>query len=180
MRDPEVERLRRLRATALRVRAVANSLGKRANSGAGSTAEQSPWCRAGAVAWRVSRAASGRLRAHPYARFQRDEGAPHTLWNSVVAEGLALTRGTGPRAITTLEFYLGRLERQVSGARALTSAPDWSETLGRSQAEIRTLIRSLTNRGVTDQSEAIPQHARPAGNAGGGAALESDWPYLAL
>src|ERR1039458_3829146 len=69
MIDPDVSRLRRLRAAALRVRAIARALSSR------------PYAlndfllgRGAGASWRIARAVSGRLKAHPYASYQQDAG----------------------------------------------------------------------------------------------------------
>src|SRR5271165_4116909 len=69
MNDPEVVRLRRLRQTALRMRALAfafsvTRMGKQDPS----------FQRVAQASWRVARAVTGRLRSHPYVSYQRDPG----------------------------------------------------------------------------------------------------------
>ena len=169
MSDSEVGRLRRLRATALRVRAVARALGKTESM------PQNSLCRrTGSAAWRVARAASGRLRVHPYARFQRDAGMGVILWNSMVAATVALGM-RGPQAVATFERLLRQLDRELDHTRALTWSADLSDTFGRSQLEIRALINDITGCRETAVGAVAASNPR-----GGEAPFESDWPYLAL
>src|ERR1700742_4947869 len=63
----EVSRLRRLRKTALKVRALAAAL--QAGPDGGSVYE-----RGAILSWRVARIATGRLRSHPYRSYQRGPG----------------------------------------------------------------------------------------------------------
>jgi len=175
MIDSEVARLRRLRVTALRVRAVALALGGTA------LMQQNPLLdRARCAAWRVARIVSGRLRAHPYARFQKDAGVGAVLWNSLVAVAAALGARSQPRALLSFDGQLRQLARQLDRARALTWATDLSDSFGRSQNEIRSLISDLecethSNRGHIESTTAVG--AQPSGSV---SALEADWPYLAL
>jgi hypothetical protein len=170
MSDSEVERLRRLRAMALRVRAVARALGKTE-----SMRQNSVCRRTGSAAWRVARTASGRLRAHPHARFQKDAGMGVILWNSLVATTVALSM-RGPQAVSTFERLLRQLARELDHARALTWAAELSDTFGRSQLEIRALIDEFTG----GRETAVGSAAVAASNPRGDAPFESDWPYLAL
>ncbi|MDP8986549.1 MAG: hypothetical protein M3N97_16205 [Pseudomonadota bacterium] len=140
MSDAEVERLRRLRVTALRVRALTIALAQRPST-------RDPLLRQGqCAAWRVARIASGRLRAHPYARFQRDAGAVTILWNSLIAAATALCVRTRQHALASTVGQCRRLAREVEGARALTWAADLSDALGRSQKELRALVYKLEQR----------------------------------
>jgi hypothetical protein len=74
--------------------------------------------------------------------------------------------------------------RELDDVRALTWSPAMSDTLGRSQIEIRELLRELAA-GVCDEAGT---HAEPAARAdAGGAGIRSEasriaanWPYLAI
>jgi hypothetical protein len=172
MIDSEVARLRRLRASALRVRAVALALGST------TLMQQNPiLARARCAAWRIARTVSGRLRAHPYASFQKDAGVGAVLWNSLVAITVALGARSQPRALLSFDVQLRRLARQLDRARALTRATDLSDSFGRSQNEIRALIADLETRDQGCIESNTPAAAQPSGSA---TALEADWPYLAL
>jgi hypothetical protein len=174
MIDSEVARLRRLRATALRVRAVALALGN-------TTVEKSPLLdRARCAAWRVARTVSGRLRAHPYARFQRDAAVGAVLWNSLVAITVALGARSQPRALLRLDVQLRQLAHQLDRARALTWATDLSDAFGRSQNEIRALIGDLEYETHRDRGRIESTTAAAVQPSDSATALEADWPYLAL
>src|SRR5712671_5377948 len=101
MIDKEVERLRRLRATALRVRTVARALGPRDDL----------VTRGRCAAWRVARTVSGRLRAHPYASFQKDAGMAVVVANSLVAANAALGVKTRHQGLLSFEAILRSLAR---------------------------------------------------------------------
>jgi hypothetical protein len=167
MIDKEVERLRRLRATALRARTVARALGP----------SDALLHRGTCAAWRVARIVSGRLRAHPYASFQRDAGISVVLANSLSAANAALGVKTRQQALLRFEAHLRSLARELSDVRALTCAPDLNDSFGRSQVEIRALLAALayeTGRVHVSEASTIP----PIPDARGAAAVGSDWPYL--
>jgi len=167
--DAEVMRLRQLRAVALKVRAIARELGR------GAQVRQDPCCEAIAcAAWRVVRAVNGRLRGHPYAPFQRDVGLSALIANGMIAAAVGF-RSTPRRAtLQRLDPYVKRLARELDDARALTWAADFSDSLGRSQAEIRRLQGALPGlrRGGEKMAGPEPALAAPA--------PAMDWPYLAL
>ena len=167
MIDKEVERLRRLRATALRVRTVARALSP------GDALLNRGRC----AAWRVARIVSGRLRAHPYASFQRDAGISVVLANSLAAANAALGVKTRQQGLLRFETHLRSLARELSDVRALTCAPDLNDNFARSQIEIRALLAALayeTGAFHVPEASTIP----PIANARGAAAVDSDWPYL--
>jgi hypothetical protein len=169
MIDQEVARLRRLRAVALRVRSVAQTLGPRdalLNRGRG-------------VAWRVARTVSGRLRAHPYASFQKDAGISVVLANSLAAANAALGAKTRQQALLRFAVHLKLLARELSDVRALTSAADLNDNFARSQIEIRALLCALNyETGAVHVAEEAA--LAPLADPRGAAAADSDWPYLAL
>ena len=167
MIDKEVERLRRLRATALRVRTVARALGP------GDALLNRGRC----AAWRVARIVSGRLRAHPYASFQRDAGISVVLANSLSAANTALGVKTRRQGLLRFETHLKSLARELSDVRALTCAPDLNDNFARSQVEIRALLAALTYE--TGGFPAVEASTIPRiPDARGAAAVDSDWPYL--
>jgi hypothetical protein len=171
MIDREVERLRRLRATALRARSVARAL----SPGDGDALLNRGRC----AAWRVARIVSGRLRTHPYASFQRDAGISVVLANSLSAANAALGVKTRKQGLLRFETHLRALARELSDVRALTCAPDLNDNFARSQVEIRALLAALgVETGGVHVSEASTIPAIP--NARGAAAVDSDWPYLAF
>src|SRR5216683_901544 len=133
MFDKEVERLRRLRAAALRVRAVARALRP------GDTLLNRGRC----AAWRVARFVSGRLRAHPYASFQKDAGIGVVVANSLAAANAGLGVKTRHQGLLRFEAHLKSLAHELSDVRALTCASDLNDSFGRSQIEIRSLLAAL-------------------------------------
>jgi len=178
MNDPEVARLRRLRLAALWVRALANA------HGATRTAAEEPlFSRMACATWRIARAASGRLRAHPYSRYQKDPSVMILGAYGALAWLLAVFGRNRVRALGRCTAPLGQLARQLDDARALTWTPDLSDTLGRSQVELRTLMQALAfeTRSGSDV-ERLPTRGSPAteGRHGEVPAFEGDWPYLAF
>jgi hypothetical protein len=176
MIDKEVERLRRLRAAALRVRAVARALGH------GDTLLNRGRC----AAWRVARTVSGRLRAHPYGSFQKDAGIGVVVANSLAAANAALGVKTRHQGLLRFEAILRSLARELSDVRALTSASDLNDSFARSQIEIRALLAALgvETRGVYETRgvhlSVASAMAPPVTNAGSAITVDSDWPYLAF
>src|ERR1700730_12699364 len=118
MIDREVERLRRLRATALRVRTVARALSHR----------DALLNRGRCAAWRVARTVSGRLRAHPYSSFQKDAGIGVVVANSLAAANAALGVKTRRQGLLIFEAHLKSLARELSDVRALTCAQDLNDS----------------------------------------------------
>jgi hypothetical protein len=175
MFDKEIERLRRLRAAALRVRAVARALRP------GDTLLNRGRC----AAWRVARTVSGRLRAHPYASYQKDAGIGVVVANSLAAANAALGVRTRRQGLLRFEAYLSSLARELSDVRALTSASDLNDSFARSQVEIRALIAALVveTRGLYETPGAQLAEASAMAtvtDAGGAITADSDWPYLAF
>src|SRR5579859_7672700 len=107
MIDREVERLRRLRAEALRVRAIAHALGPR----------DALLNRGKCAAWRIARTVSGRLRAHPHDRFQKDAGIGVVVSNSLAAANAALGVKTRHQGLLRFEAHLRSLARELSDVR---------------------------------------------------------------
>jgi hypothetical protein len=175
MIETEVARLRRLRNSALRVRAVARALADtRAVHGDPLLGN------AACAAWRVARAVSGHLRGHPYVRFQRDAGIGSIVANSVVATGEAVIATNRTKAFKTLSRRLRKMLRELEDARAVTLTPDLSDAFGRSLSEFRPMLAQaeLEARPVARQRSGVP--VRGAAHAAYGASTDGDWPYLAL
>jgi hypothetical protein len=129
----EVTRLRRLRKTALKLRALALALdaGK---------CEGSAYERASLVSWRIARIATGRLRSHPYRSYQRDPGyfeGAADRFNSYLQAALANMRGQGMRVFLQ---QMTAAARELDDTRALTLCADLSDALGRAQQNVRALI----------------------------------------
>jgi hypothetical protein len=166
MIDSEVVRLRQLRATALRVRAIARTLGRRFPGNDGVLN------RGACAAWRVARAVSGRLRAHPFLRYQRDASLAVLVANSLAAKAARLRAVNRHAALKVFDAELKLLARELADARALTWVPELSDSFGRSQDEIRSLSSAL---GFETQVT-VPQPSRVRSAS----TPEADWPYLAL
>jgi hypothetical protein len=179
MIDIEVVRLRQLRNTALRARAIATALDARHSD------SDSVFSRSALACWRIARVVTGKLRAHPYESYQRGPGYLHSLADGVVAAlmgGVARLRGgrfgmyTGP---------LRKVARRLDDARALTWSPTLSDTLGRLQAEIRLLTQELEADARAEAGSRTELAARVevvVGFKGGSDAsgVAANWPYLAL
>jgi hypothetical protein len=129
----EVTRLRQLRKTALKLRALASSLnaGKHASS---------VYEHASVLSWRIARIATGKLRSHPYRSYQRDQGFLETGADRLEAylqATLANMRGAG---LATFLQALRAASRELDDTRALTLSTDLSDTLGRAQQNLRAVI----------------------------------------
>jgi hypothetical protein len=138
MIDSEVERLRRLRGSALQLREVARALGNNKASRGDALLAQGR-----CAAWRIARTVSGRLRAHPNARYQQDAGVGTLLKNSVVAAMTSLTATNRRQVMLQFGQQLKSVMRELDDARALTWVSELSEIFGRSQREIRALITAV-------------------------------------
>lgn len=169
MIDREVERLRGLRATALRIRAVARALGAATSAredGAapdhgtvpddGSAPDDGLLHRGRCAAWRLARTVSGHLRGHPYASFQKDAGLGVVLSSSLTAAGAAWSVKTRRQALLRFDAELRALFRQLCDVRALTRIAGLDESLGRSQIELRALLAALAHETGKVASRAIP------------------------
>jgi hypothetical protein len=175
MIESEVARLRKLRASALRVRAVARALSRTR------AASDDPLLdHAACAAWRLARTATGRLRAHPYARFQRDAGFGVLVSNALVAAAAVVGATNRVRAFRGFSSELRKMSRELEDARALTWAPDLSDSLGRALLEFRPLLAQATLAARQTSRPRQPLPVVPAPAAAYGASRETDWPYLAL
>jgi hypothetical protein len=179
MIDREVERLRRLRATALRVRTVARALGRTVSAAPAGSPRDELLNRGRCAAWRVARTVSGRLRAHPYASFQKDPGIGVVVANSLVAANAVLGVKTRQQGLLRFGAHLRSLARELSDVRALTSASDLNDSFGRSEIEIRALLAALAHEtsGLRIAEAAV---IPPVTSARGAAAADPDWPFLAF
>jgi hypothetical protein len=140
--------------------------------------------RGGCAAWRVARAVTGRLRAQPSARWQKDAGILVVTVNALIAAIAAL----GTRRDSVLKRFAGELKllaRELDDARALTWVADLSDSFGRSQVEVRSLLSALADeaRGrLCDGAAArdAPPVMTPVGSDAPhfGPAAAADWPYL--
>jgi hypothetical protein len=171
MTDPEVARLRRLRGQALRVREIARALGS------------TQWghellARGAHASWRIARVVSGRLKAHPYLRYQRGVGLGSIVSNRLYASLLAASAHNRAQALKRYELQLQVLVRHLDDTRALSWSSDFSDALARSQYEIQSLLEDLAP--ITESR--LPTRATRTGDLAGGLArtVERDWPYLAF
>ena len=175
MIDTEVMRLRKLRNMALRVRAVAAVLGTECKT------QQRTLAMSALVSWRVARAVTGRLWAHPNLSYQKGPHRIRLMLDRAVAFVIGATarhRGHGLRAYAA---QLQNLARELEDTRALTWDQDWSDSLGRAQRQLRGLMQQLP---------AVPRAAErrivanPRLSANGrrpdDVAISNDWPYLAF
>lgn len=178
MNDQEVARLRQLRSSALRVRAVAVAL-----SATRAAAEDGLLIGGACASWRIARAVSGRLKAHPYLRYQKDTSLGVIVFNGLLARWLAVKSRSRLQALGEYETNLRRLNRQLEDARALTWSSDLSDTFGRSQTEIRSLLAAVAGEVAAAGASRLPQHELSLVDGGVGAlapAIAGDWPYLAF
>jgi hypothetical protein len=168
MIDVEVERLRRLRGTALQVRAVACALSDK------KWARDDGLLRQGrCAAWRVARFVSGRLRAHPNVRYQQGAGVGTLVRNSLVAAASSFAATNRRRALLQYSAQLKSLTRELDDARALTWAAELSDIFGRSLQELRVLIDAVQCE--MHASSAPARGARASVNA-----INAESPFLTI
>jgi hypothetical protein len=175
MTDPEVARLRRLRGEALRVREIARELGS-------SQPTNDMLARGAFASWRLARVVSGRLKAHPYLRYQRGVGLGSILANRLTACLVTATTRNPVQALKRYESAVQGLVRQLDDTRALSWSSDFSDTLGRSLYEFQSLLEDLAQVTESGMPTGSPAHATRADGLVGGLArgVEGDWPYLAF
>jgi hypothetical protein len=182
MIDAEVMRLRRLRNTVLRARAIAAALRS------GSVPGTPVFSRSALTCWRIARVITGWLRAHPYLSYQQDPSELRSLYDRISADLLARAAHYRGRSLHFFSDELRRVARELDDARALTWSPDLSDNLGRSQTQIRDLLKELDGgvRAEADSHETIRRaEARTSpfrGDAGRHAdsGVAGNWPYLAI
>jgi hypothetical protein len=134
--NQEVTRLRRLRQSALKVRALATLLDTRNQENQGASLYE----RAALLNWRIARIATGHLRSHPYRSYQRDP----SFFESGADRLAAILLGTmaslrGDAAQTFLRELRGAA-RELDDTRALTLSAELSDALGRAQSSMRNLV----------------------------------------
>ncbi len=172
MVDAEVMRLRRLRAAALRARALAGTLEFSASR------PDSVFSRSAVACWRIARTITGRLRAHPDLRYQQGPGELRTLIDRIGAR----VRGAAARYRSrTLEVLGGEIQgvaRELDDARALTWSPDLSDEFGRLQIQVRRLIAEIG--GVSHQAGPLTDLSVPQDEDESASGVGGNWPYLAF
>ena len=178
MIDAEVMRLRQLRNTVLRARALARVLDSHSGR------RNSLFSRSAIDCWRIARVITGKLRAHPYLAYQRGPGDLRTIYNHIAATllaGLAQRRG---RECRTFAVELQRVSRELDDVRALTWSSELGDTLGRAQMHIRRLVVAAD---IAARKEGGPSY-RPtrmdtpvmAHSRDGSSPAAGRWPYLAI
>src|ERR1700678_4752470 len=114
MIDTEVIRLRQLRNTALRARAIAVALNAlHAESG-------SVLSRSALTCWRIARIITGKLRAHPYQSYQRDGGYLRSVFDGAVAALIGVLAKYRGGLFGRYSMRLQRVAREIDDPRALT------------------------------------------------------------
>jgi hypothetical protein len=172
MIDADVLRLRQMRNVALRARALARAL----NSN--SAIDRAVFARCAVTFWAIARVATGRLRAHPYLNYQRGPSPLRDLADRAGASITAFAAERRRRSVSVLALELECVAHEVDDARALTRLPDLSDSLGRTQLQLRRLAKELDAR-VQSQlgAEAMPAISADALDA---MTAQNDWPYLAI
>ncbi len=181
MNDPEVLRLRQLRDTALRARAIAAAL---RSSNAQTSPRGAALSSSAAACWRIARVITGRLRAHPYPRYQQGPSQLRDACHRVSARMLATIASHRGRSLQTLSDELRRVVGELDDARALTWSAELSDTFGRSQTQIRRLIQELDagarNEAGSFREAAVRIEARAEASRGDAGSTAANWPYLAF
>lgn len=140
--------------------------------------------RGACASWRIARVVSGRLRAHPYLRYQRDVGVGSIVSNRLFASFLAMTSRDRVQALKRFESQVHALMRHLDDTRALSWSSNFSDTLGRSQYELQSLLEDLAQitKSTVPAAERLPKRANRTDNLVGEIArtVEGDWPYLAF
>jgi hypothetical protein len=171
MIDTEVVRLRQLRNAALRARALAKALES-------DSIEHCVFAKSALTCWTISRIATGRLRAHPYLRYQQGPSRIRELIDRALASIVALTARRRNRCFSVYTPELQSLSREVADARALTWSADLSDALGRAQLQLRRLALEL-DAGARHARHEVDT-AQENGDALEDIGTETNWPYLAI
>jgi|HubBroStandDraft_1064217.scaffolds.fasta_scaffold271691_2 hypothetical protein len=174
----EVIRLRRLRNTALRARAIAAALDS------DPARRGSVFSASAQICWRIARLMTGRLRTHPDLRYQRGPSEMRAVYHRVGAAVLGAVARYRDRNQRVYAGELRRVARELDDARALTWSAELSDAMGRLQTQIRRLLQELDAGAL---AEAGPRHdtvpraaARAEAVRGHAGSVGGDWPYLAF
>jgi hypothetical protein len=139
------------------------------------------FARSAVLSWAVARVASGQLRAHPYLNYQKGPGRLRALSDHAVASILAMTARRRGRNFAALEAELQCLSREVDDTRALARLPDLSDSLGRTQLQLRRLAKELESRARSERgTDVMPRVDSRIKGGTVGTAAQNDWPYLAI
>jgi hypothetical protein len=168
MIDAEVMRLRKLRNIALRARALAKALES-------DSIDDCVFTKSAVICWTVSRIATGRLRAHPYLRYQQGPSQIRELIDRATAALLALAARRRNRCFSVFAPELQSVSREVADARALTWSADLGEALGRAQLQLRRLAKQL-DASARHEVGAVQENGDALEDIG----TETNWPYLAI
>jgi hypothetical protein len=178
MIDSEVMRLRRLRNTALRARALAVALDP------DSARRNSVFSRSSLNCWRISRVITGWLRAHPYLSYHQGPSAMRGFYDRLSAALLGVFARYRGRSLQTFSGELRQVARGLDDARALTWSSELSDTLGRAQTQIRTLIQELDadahKEGASRDATMARVDLRVGDGRDGASSVAGNWPYLAI
>ena len=181
MVDVEVMRLRRLRAMALTTRARTGAF-KQGHSEASAT--QQLLCDTLICSWRLAGVASGRLRGHPYAPYQRDHGRASVVWDAIGARAFSMYAALRRRPHHAIFIQLQSLASELDDTRAVTWDSDLSDTLGRCQQQLRKLMRAwkAAARHEVNVHGPLESHRRalPTAHRLDRSVAAIDWPYLAI
>jgi hypothetical protein len=167
----EVTRLRRLRKTALRVRALALALN-------GAKRNDDAFERGALLTWRIARIATGQLRSHPYRSYQKDPGffeSGADRFDALIVATVANLRGQGVRVFLD---ELRAAGRELDDTRALTLSADLSDALGRAQTSMRALLDEVSAEARVESGHESETRRDTASGMGARGMAAS--PYLAL
>jgi hypothetical protein len=178
MIDSEVMRLRRLRNTALRARALAAALDP------DSARRSSVFSRSSVNCWRITRVITGWLRAHPYLSYHQGPSEMRGLYDRLSTGLLGAVARYRGRSLQTFSSELQRVARELDDARALTWSSELSDTLGRAQIQIRSLIQELDadarKEGASRDATMARVDLRVGDGREGPGSVAGNWPYLAI
>src|ERR1700688_4482131 len=137
MIDVDVMRLRRPGHRALRGSVPPSALASDPAQGS------SVFSRSAVSCWRIARVITGWLRAHPYLSYQQGPSELRGVYDRFSAGLLSAAARSRGRSRQAICGELQRVARELDDARALTWSSDLSDTFGRSQMQIRSLIKEL-------------------------------------
>lgn len=172
MIDGEVSRLRQLRNSALKVRAIAYGLQTTLG-----LIDDPVLNRVACSAWRISRIVSGRLLGHPYLEYQRGPTVLQLVGHVAQAASARLMAVDRARSLRTFSVKLRKLLRELDNTRSLTWTLELSACFARSQAELSSALHVIELQ-VGTTSRQIYLHANSAPSVAG-ASSQGTWPYIA-